>query len=76
MTANRNTLKKQEEIQEKIRQNINDKAAQALNQIDIIATRQKTPQDQRKNSIARRTSTVGTRGKLGPSSVPLGPQIE
>ncbi len=39
ITANRNTLRKQEEIQEKARQNINTKAAQALSKIDDIAAR-------------------------------------
>lgn len=39
ITANRNTLRKQEEIQEKARQNINTKAVQALSKIDDIAAR-------------------------------------
>lgn len=76
ITANRNTLRKQEDIQEKVRQTINDKTVQALNRIDAIAARQETPQDQRKLSIARRTSTLGTKPKAGSSSLPVGPQIE
>lgn len=40
MVANRNHFKKQEEIQEKTRQAINDKAVNALAKIDSIVKKQ------------------------------------
>lgn len=77
MNANRNTLRKQEEIQEKARQTINDKTTQAMSKIDGLASvKEQTPGEARKATIARRTSTVVTKGKGHQSHSLAGPSIE
>lgn len=77
ITANRNTMKKQEEIQEKTRQVINDKTTQALARIDALASNKvQGAGDLRKASVGRRASTVGTRTKLAPTNVSIGIQME
>lgn len=65
MVANRNHFKKQEEIQERAREAINDKAAQAVAKIDSIVRRdppQSDPAAFRVTSISKKPSMGVTRG--------------
>jgi hypothetical protein len=65
MVANRNHFKKQEEIQERAREAINDKAAQAVARIDAIVRREPALSETaafRVSSVSKKPSMGVTRG--------------